>query len=523
MITRIELTNFMSHEHSVIEPAAGLTVLIGPNNCGKSAIVAALQILCSNENSTYVMRHGAKEVSVKVETDDGHTIEWKRKSSPSYLIDGQKFDRLRGSGLPDELHAALRLPKVEAGDDNDFDIHFGAQKSPIFLLQPPASNAARFFASSSDAIRLVEMQKRHKDKLADAVREKNRLEAEAKKVNAALETLEPVVTIEHRLAAARDIYDELRRLEVSIAAARTAEAGLRTHFASVDRFASQVNVLRDLPRPPAIVAVEPLEFLIDAIISASRRLRFTAAQASAMKLLPAPPGLPPIAPLENLIETIQAVNARRQSFGGQSKVMSELRVPPELCDIDAIDHLITNTVRFANKKRHAAVQRNALSPTCPPPLLADSDPLKRHIERLAEADYKLTVRRGASRHLNVLREPPLLANESEMAASLAALHRARRQVNQWHARATTFAAVEAAPRLSETSAIDALLCRLDEGEKKYRERSLAAQSASADLTSAAAELRSNVEGRACPICGSALDAESVIARATIGLGVHAHG
>src|SRR5277367_6492702 len=99
MITRIELTNFMSHEHTVIEPAAGLTVLMGPNNCGKSAIVAALQILASNENSTYVMRHGAKEVSVKVETDDGHIIEWRRKNSPSYLIDGQKFDRLRGSGL----------------------------------------------------------------------------------------------------------------------------------------------------------------------------------------------------------------------------------------------------------------------------------------------------------------------------------------------------------------------------------------------------------------------------------------
>ncbi|NLX55578.1 MAG: hypothetical protein GXY58_10725 [Planctomycetaceae bacterium] len=30
MITRIELSSFMSHDHTVIEPAAGLTVLIGP-------------------------------------------------------------------------------------------------------------------------------------------------------------------------------------------------------------------------------------------------------------------------------------------------------------------------------------------------------------------------------------------------------------------------------------------------------------------------------------------------------------
>ena len=115
MITRIELTNFMSHAHTVIEPAAGLTVIVGPNNCGKSALVAALQILRHNEKSTYVMRHGTKECSVKVWTDDGHTIEWRRKTSPSYVIDGRLFDRLRGGGVPDELVTALRLPFVEAG------------------------------------------------------------------------------------------------------------------------------------------------------------------------------------------------------------------------------------------------------------------------------------------------------------------------------------------------------------------------------------------------------------------------
>src|SRR5688572_14547038 len=139
MITRIELTNFMSHRHTVIEPAAGLTVLVGPNNCGKSAIVAALQILCQNENSTYVMRHGERECSVEVETSDGHIIRWMRKGSPSYLIDGQSFDRLQRSGLPEPLHAALRLPKVDAGDETSFDVHFGCQKSPIFLLDRPAA------------------------------------------------------------------------------------------------------------------------------------------------------------------------------------------------------------------------------------------------------------------------------------------------------------------------------------------------------------------------------------------------
>src|SRR6267154_958050 len=100
MIKRIELINFMSHKHTVIEPAAGLTVLVGPNNCGKSAIVAALQILFHNENSTYVKRHGERECSIKIETTDGHVIEWHRKDAPRYVIDGKQFDRLKGSGIP---------------------------------------------------------------------------------------------------------------------------------------------------------------------------------------------------------------------------------------------------------------------------------------------------------------------------------------------------------------------------------------------------------------------------------------
>ena len=119
MLKRIELTNFMSHRHTVLDLAPGLTVLVGPNNCGKSAVVAALQILCHNENSTYVLRHGEKECSIRVETDDGHVIEWRRKKTggPYYVIDGKPYDRLSAGGMPhEELNRVLRLPMVDAGD-----------------------------------------------------------------------------------------------------------------------------------------------------------------------------------------------------------------------------------------------------------------------------------------------------------------------------------------------------------------------------------------------------------------------
>ena len=140
MIKRIELENFMSHGRTVIELAAGLTVLVGPNNCGKSAVVSALQILCENAGGDYMVRHDAKDCSVVVMTDDGHRIEWCRRNNVvSYTLNGNAIHRV-GRKVPDELHTLLRLPKVETDDGKDtFDIHFALQKSPIFLLNEPVN------------------------------------------------------------------------------------------------------------------------------------------------------------------------------------------------------------------------------------------------------------------------------------------------------------------------------------------------------------------------------------------------
>jgi exonuclease SbcC len=523
MISRIELTNFMSHEHTVIEPTAGLTVLIGPNNCGKSAIVAALQIVCSNENSTYVMRHGAKECSVKVETDDGHAVEWRRKNSPSYRIDGQKFDRLRGSGLPDELHAVLRLPKVEAGENNDFDVHFGTQKSPIFLLDGPASNAARFFASSSDAIRLVEMQKRHKEKLANAQRERTRLEAESKKVNAALETLEPVVDIEKQLAAARGLYHDLQRLANWIALAEKGEAGLRSQSAAVEKHALQVDALRNLRRPPELVPVELLETLIEAKITAKGRLQMAEGRAEVLELLLEPPTLTPTGSLEALIKTMETEQVRRRMVESQSHALSTLQAPPDLHEVSALDRLLADIFRIARDHERSDVQSRTLSQVSPPPHLADVEPLRRIVERLIAFVDELAARHSMSDWLSSLQEPPRLADETNLAMSLAALERARRHVAHLASVSSSFAGISPPPAVVEWRPLVDLIRRIEEGEKLVSTCESATKSAEFNLSSAADDLRSGVEGRACPICGGALDAERLIARATVGLGVHDHG
>ena len=69
MIRRIVLENYMAHVRTVIEPADGLTVLVGPNNCGKSAVIHALEMICYNHDAAdFAIRHGTKKATVTVET-----------------------------------------------------------------------------------------------------------------------------------------------------------------------------------------------------------------------------------------------------------------------------------------------------------------------------------------------------------------------------------------------------------------------------------------------------------------------
>ncbi|HZN32999.1 MAG TPA: ATP-binding protein [Pirellulaceae bacterium] len=343
MLTRIELTNFMAHAHTVIEPAAGLTVLVGPNNCGKSAVVAALQILCHNDPSTYVLRHGEKECSVQVTTDDGHTALWKRKKTgASYEIDGEKFDRLRGADVSEPLHRALRLPLVEGSGEADFDVHFGTQKSPIFLLNSSSATAARFFASSSDASRLVEMQSRHKARLAERQREKNRLEAESKQLTAELETLQPAVDLDKRLKAAEQQHAELLRRSGELEQAQRAAAALDAKQAEAAQVAALAASLEPLAPPPKLPPTQPLADLIDALQRAAAAHEQAAARAQQLAPLAAPPAMSDVAALARTADELAALDRAAARAEAERQRLSAICEPPRLADSAALAKLIEN-------------------------------------------------------------------------------------------------------------------------------------------------------------------------------------
>ena len=340
VIKRIELINFMSHRHTVIEPADGLTVLIGPNNCGKSAFVTALQILCHNSKSGFVLRHGEKKCEVIVETADGHVINWSRKKNGSgiYVVDGEPFDRLRGS-VPPEVHAILKMPKVKC-DNEEFDVHFGEQSEPVFLLRDRGKASAQFFASSSDATHLVAMQSLHKSKVLVHKRDFKQLTRQHKSLTGQLEALDAVDELEKKLAATEKQFVDLQTKAAKLEHLERLILKIRSAQTILDRFKAQATSLESLVNPPEIAEERPLGNLISSIRSTAAKGVACDAMAGAFSELSSAPPLKPAAPLELLLQQIKT----KQTVARQSKKFAQafeaLAPGPVLPDAAALQQLV---------------------------------------------------------------------------------------------------------------------------------------------------------------------------------------
>jgi exonuclease SbcC len=466
----------MSHARTVIEPAEGLTVLVGPNNCGKSAVVTALQILCQNDNSTYVTRHNERECRVTIETDDGHVIEWCRKNnSPRYTIDGQLFDRLGRNAIPEGLHDVLRLPKVAVEGNQEFDVHFGEQKSPVFLLDKPGAHAAQFFASSSDAASLVEMQKRHQQKLADARRERAQLEGRAEKLGNELAALAGTDQIEAGVGQLEAEHQELGRLDFQIEELSWELETLEQAMALRDRHESEATALAALTLPPVLERPQSLEDLIDALARTQQDAERQAARAISLGSLQNPPETMDDRPLVELIDQLLAAQASCLRLDGECVATRELVPPPITIDVQGLRTMVTEIASLWREVKASDGLLAALLPLATAPELCDEAALAQDVLGLARAAAALQRIDAVHAHLEALAAVPELADTREMEAAIREL------------------AAAAAALASRNREVEEAEAALRESEQELR---------------AWAE-----QQQLCPTCGGALDPTQVVVHA----------
>ncbi len=319
MIRRIVLENYMSHARTVIEPADGLTVLTGPNNCGKSAVVDALETLCRNAAGDYMVRHGERTARVTVETDE-HTFVWERtRGQVRYTIDGREIDRL-GRGVPDDLDRKLRLPRVRAGDE-DVEIHFAFQRAPVFLLDASDNKKATFFASSSDASYLLDMQRRHQQR------------------------------VKSRKAARRRLRREVEHLESELAALEAVEV-LSPRVASLERHASTVaEHAADEAR---------LAHRIDALEGARAAVVRAEAVRDASAPLASPPPLDDTAALERLGRELVDVASARDRAAAVRAAVADIDEPPRIDDGRELAALVASLEHEARLVTDARDRRDTI-------------------------------------------------------------------------------------------------------------------------------------------------------------------
>lgn len=140
-IKSIFLEDFQSHAKTKLElaPPGELTVIVGPTDSGKTAIVRALRLLFYNvpQGADYV-RVGRNMATVAVELADGTKVVRERsKSVNRYRIveSGQQPRVLEGFGLsvPQEVQEATGVRTVTIGDTIDLALNLSEQLDGPFL------------------------------------------------------------------------------------------------------------------------------------------------------------------------------------------------------------------------------------------------------------------------------------------------------------------------------------------------------------------------------------------------------
>lgn len=365
MLKRITLINFMAHRNTVIDLSRGLTVIAGENNCGKSAIVAAIQCVCNNASGDYMVRHGEKDCQVTIETDDDHTITWRRnRGSVSYEVDGEQIDRTNRK-VPDKVRQVLKMSTVKAESD-EFNVHFGEQKDPIFLLNGTPSQRAAFFASSSDAAKLIEMQSLHKQKVSDARKDLRDKESREAELLGKIEHLSPIDSLQEKLSKARVAKAEITKQQDRIQRMQTTITRLREQRSAVTALGRLATLLRQLPdSEPHYHSVALLEPCVKHIRESRTRVETETLRLRALAQLPSFPDLIPCDPLERLIRDIRNASSSITRLSIQCKQLT-LPVLPRFHETARLEVLLkeyrTQAKRLDRLKREAAVMDSLALP-----------------------------------------------------------------------------------------------------------------------------------------------------------------
>jgi energy-coupling factor transporter ATP-binding protein EcfA2 len=144
---RLSGKNFQSWK-SFSLPVKGFTVIVGPSDRGKSAIIRSLRGVLRNEVGANHIQFGEKEASVTLEPEEGEIISLSRNAkTTTYSIGDEEFAKLAGNLPP--VMAELKCGVVDVGGVKLDPIFAGQFDQQFMLSLTPAELNAIFGLFSS--------------------------------------------------------------------------------------------------------------------------------------------------------------------------------------------------------------------------------------------------------------------------------------------------------------------------------------------------------------------------------------
>jgi len=240
VLTRVEITDYQSLKRAAV-PLGRFTVVTGPSNSGKSAVIRALRLLAFNARGTSYIRTGATSCKV-VAGGEGWVAGIVRsvtRGKDAYRLanggDPQTYTKLAGS-VPDDITKALQLE----------DLNFAGQLDSPYLLTEAGTGIARtlgeltnvsmVFRAAGEAGRL---RKGLAQELKAAQARLKALAAQAEQYRGIGERRRAVIQAEELAEAAREKAARLTRL-------RTLAARVRAEQAAAEQARRALND-RELP------------------------------------------------------------------------------------------------------------------------------------------------------------------------------------------------------------------------------------------------------------------------------------
>ncbi|MGE4539282.1 MAG: AAA family ATPase [Desulfovibrio sp.] len=399
---RLVLTDFMAHAHTVFEFAPGLTVLTGPNNTGKSAVVEGLRCLAQNPTPRHCIRHGAREARVSAEFDDGTVVTWVRR--PKYALyeltrpgaeEPEVYAKF-GRTPPEDILDVLRLSPVPIEGGDPVDVHIGNQREPVFLLNQPGSALSGFFAASTEAAHLIAMQNLLTDRTRKAKTEKNRLDKELASLAASLDTLSPLPELELRLEQAVAAEGDIAGREREASGLADWLARRRELAGSIDRCERSGTALSRLAGPPELAPTAPLAGLVAARETLARRMDRAGRRGGALASLAAPPALVDTAGLAGRVRDLVALRGELARTEKKAAAVAGLAPPGELADVAGLGALVQDLKAVRGGLRCLDGRAKILSRLSGPPETADLAPLAALADSLQAARRAVSTARTAA-------------------------------------------------------------------------------------------------------------------------------